>query len=72
VRTDVTPSNPVVAPFTAGLPNARLYLPGLPTSTKIDSDVYVPLIGKITRGEPVEPATQAAAEAINKITGCKS
>jgi multiple sugar transport system substrate-binding protein len=72
VRTDVTPSNPVVAPFTAGLPNARLYLPGLPTSTKIDSDVYVPLIGKITRGEPVEPASQAAAEAINKITGCKS
>jgi multiple sugar transport system substrate-binding protein len=71
VRTDVTSSNPVVAPFAAGLPNARLYLPGLETSTKIDGDVYVPLIGKITRGEPVASAAQAAAEAINKITGCK-
>ncbi|GAA2344614.1 ABC transporter substrate-binding protein [Dactylosporangium salmoneum] len=71
VRTDVTSSNPVVAPFAAGLPHARLYLPGLSTSAKIDADVYVPLIGKVTRGEPVEPAAQAAAEAINKITGCK-
>lgn len=72
VRTDVTPSNPIVAPFAAGLPNARLYLPGLSTSAKIDSDVYVPLIGKITRGDAVAPAAQAAADAINKITGCKS
>jgi multiple sugar transport system substrate-binding protein len=72
VRTDVTPSNPIVAPFAAGLPHARLYLPGLSTSAKIDADVYVPLIGKITRAEPVEPAAQAAAESINKITGCKS
>ncbi|MEV0273487.1 ABC transporter substrate-binding protein [Hamadaea sp. NPDC050747] len=71
VRTDVTPTNPIVAPFAAQLPNARLYLPGLPTSAKIDTDVYVPLIGKITRGEPVGPAAQSAAEAINKITGCK-
>ncbi|GAA4244433.1 ABC transporter substrate-binding protein [Dactylosporangium darangshiense] len=72
VRTDVTVNNATVAPFAAGLPNARLYLPGLPTSTKIDSDVYVPLIGKITRGEPVQASAQAAAGAINKITGCKS
>lgn len=72
VRTDVTPTNPMVAPFAAGLPHARLYLPGLSSSAKIDADVYVPLIGKITRGEPVAPAAQAAAEAINKITGCKS
>ncbi|GAA1022409.1 ABC transporter substrate-binding protein [Acrocarpospora pleiomorpha] len=70
VRTDVTSSNPVVAPFAAGLPHARLYLPGLPTSPKIDADVYVPLIGKITRGEPVEAAARSAAEAINQITGC--
>jgi multiple sugar transport system substrate-binding protein len=72
VRTDVTVNNATVAPFAAGLPNARLYLPGLPTSSKIDSDVYVPLIGKITRGEPVQASAQAAAGAINKITGCKS
>lgn len=70
VRTDVTVNNPIVAPFAAGLPNARLYLPGLPTSSKIDADVYVPLIGKITRGEPVQASAQAAAQAINKITAC--
>lgn len=70
-RTDVKVNNPVVAPFAAGLPHAKLYLPGLATSSKVDGDVYVPLIGKITRGEPVGPAAQAAAEAINKITGCK-
>ncbi|NUT36655.1 MAG: ABC transporter substrate-binding protein [Hamadaea sp.] len=72
VRTDVTPTNPIVAPFAAQLPTARLYLPGLSTSAKIDADVYVPLIGKITRGEPVEAAAKAAADQINKITGCKS
>ncbi|WP_432841042.1 ABC transporter substrate-binding protein [Dactylosporangium sp. CA-092794] len=72
VRTDVTTNNAAVAPFAAGLPNARLYLPGLPSSAKIDSDAYVPLIGKITRGEPVQASAQAAADAINKITGCKS
>jgi multiple sugar transport system substrate-binding protein len=72
VRTDVTASNPVVAPFAAGLSHARLYLPGLPTSAKIDADVYVPLIGKITRGEPVQSAAEAAADAIDKITGCQS
>ncbi|MGN9907852.1 ABC transporter substrate-binding protein [Phytohabitans sp. LJ34] len=72
VRTDVTASNPIVAPFVAGLPHARLYLPGLPTSAKIDADVYVPLIGKITRGEPVQSSAEAAAEAIDKITGCQS
>lgn len=70
VRTDVTVTNPIVAPFAAGLPNARLYLPGLETSSKVDADVYVPLIGKITRGQPVEAAAKEAASAINKITGC--
>jgi multiple sugar transport system substrate-binding protein len=72
VRTDVTVTNPVVAPFAAGLAHARLYLPGLPTSSKVDADVYIPLIGKITRGEPVAAAAQAAATDINKITGCRS
>ena len=57
--------------FAKALPSARIYLPGLPAASKIDSDVYVPLIGKITRGEDVAKATQDAATAINQITGCK-
>jgi multiple sugar transport system substrate-binding protein len=71
VRTDVTVDNADVAPFVSALPHARLYLPGLPTSSKIDSDVYVPLIGNITRGQPVAAAAQAAAAAIDTITGCQ-
>ncbi|RZS86873.1 carbohydrate ABC transporter substrate-binding protein (CUT1 family) [Motilibacter rhizosphaerae] len=58
--------------FAAALPNARLYLAGLPTGSKVDSDVYVPLIGKITRGSDVAGAASAAAKQINGITGCKA
>ena len=58
--------------FAKALPNSRLYLPGLPTAAKIDADVYVPLIGKITRGEDVRKATQDAAASINRITGCNA
>lgn len=57
--------------FAKALPSARLYLPGLATASKVDADVYVPLIGKITRGEDVDQAVQAAATAVNGITGCK-
>lgn len=70
VRTDVKIDDPKVAPFVEALPNARLYLPGRPESSKIDGDVYTQLIGKITRGEPVPAAAAAAAKEINKITGC--
>ena len=56
--------------FAKALPTARIYLPGLATASKIDADVYVPLIGKITRGEDVQKATQDAAKSINAITGC--
>jgi len=58
--------------FAKALPTARLYLPSLATASKVDSDVYVPLIGKITRGEDVQKAAQDAATAINGITGCKA
>lgn len=74
VRTDIgeaVSKLPNVAPFAQALPHARLYLPGQPQSAKIDADVYVPLIGKITRGEPVQASADAAAKAINQITGCE-
>jgi multiple sugar transport system substrate-binding protein len=58
--------------FAAALPSSRLYLAGIATGAKIDSDVYVPLIGEITRGADVAKSTKSADSQINAITGCKS
>jgi len=77
VRTDLADdpqlkANTTVAAFAAALPNARLWLPGVTGATKVDSEVYVPLIGQITRGTDVETAVADATKKINTITGCKS
>jgi multiple sugar transport system substrate-binding protein len=37
---------------------------------EIDAEVYVPLIGEITRGADVATAAAAASEKLNAITGC--
>ena len=58
--------------FAAALPSSRLYLAGIATGAKIDSDVYVPLIGQITRGADVTKAAKAADSQVNAITGCTS
>ncbi|RKS79940.1 multiple sugar transport system substrate-binding protein [Motilibacter peucedani] len=58
--------------FADALPSAKLYLAGLATGTKVDNDVYVPMIGKITRGTDVAKATADAAKQINAITGCQA
>lgn len=71
-RTDVTVEDANVAVFAKALPTARLYLAGLPASTKIDSDVYAPLLGQLTRGADVQKSADAAAKSINQLTGCKS
>ena len=75
VRTDLADdaelaANPVVAAFAAALPSARLWLPGVTGATQVDSEVYVPLIGEITRGADVATAVAVATEKINAITGC--
>jgi multiple sugar transport system substrate-binding protein len=70
-RTDVKVADPNVDVFASALPNARLYLAGLEQSTQIDSDVYTQLVGKITRGFPVQSAAADAATAINRVTGCE-
>ncbi len=75
VRTDMADavaSNPTVAQFAQALPNAKLYLPGLTQFAQIDSDIYVPFVGKITRGSDVQKEADSAASAINTLTGCKS
>jgi multiple sugar transport system substrate-binding protein len=74
VRTDLgdaVAGNATVATFAAALPYARIYLAGQEQFAQIDGDVYVPLIGKITRGADVQSAANDAAAAINKLTGCK-
>lgn len=74
VRTDMADAiagDPTVGTFAAALPYARLYLPGIEQSAQIDNDIYVPLIGKITRGADVQKSADAAAKAIDAVTGCK-
>lgn len=75
VRTDLgddpdLAANEIVAAFAAALPSARLYLPGVPNATQVDSEGYVPLIGEITRGADVATAAAAASATINAATGC--
>lgn len=75
VRTDLADdpelaADPVVAAFASALPSARLWLPGVTGATQVDTEVYVPLIGEITRGADVADAAAAASEKINAITGC--
>lgn len=75
VRTDLgddadLAANDVIAKFAAALPSARLYLPGVTGASQVDSEVYVPLIGEITRGADVATAVATATEKINAITGC--
>ena len=69
---DAVASDPTVSVFAAALPSARLYLAGQPKATQIDTDAYVPMIQKITRGADVTATAQATAKQINQITGCKS
>jgi multiple sugar transport system substrate-binding protein len=63
-------ADPVVSVFSAQVSGSRLYLPKVPSATQVDSEVYVPLIGSLTRGTPVAEGTAAADDKINKLTGC--
>ncbi len=76
VRTDMGDdaelnANEVVSTFAAAIPSARLYLPGVPEATRIDSEVYVPLIAEITRGADVATAAASASDKLNGLTGCQ-
>ena len=76
VRTDLgadaqLSGSAIVSSFAAALPTARLYLPGVTGATQVDSEVYVPFIGQITRGQDVAKAAADAAKKIDAITGCR-
>lgn len=75
MRTDLSSdkklaANPIVSIFAKQVPNSRLYLPHLQNASLVDANVYVPLIGNLTRGESVATDTANAAKAINALTGC--
>ncbi len=75
LRTDLSDdaklqADPTVSVFASQVGDARLYLPHVPDATKVDSDAYVPMIGKITRGTSVADATKEAAQTIDGLTGC--
>jgi multiple sugar transport system substrate-binding protein len=75
LRTDMSndaalKADPIVQTFASQVPDSKLYLPGLKNATQVDANVYVPLIGKITRGTSVASATAAATTALNALTGC--
>ena len=63
-------ANEVVAQFASALPDARLYLPGVRVASQVDNDVFVPLIGSITRGADVAESAAAAADAADQLAGC--
>jgi hypothetical protein len=52
------------------VPDARLYLPKVPSATQVDANGYVPLIQKVTRDGDVAADTKSAASTINQLTGC--
>ncbi|OEI67767.1 ABC transporter substrate-binding protein [Curtobacterium sp. ER1/6] len=75
LRTDLSDdaklqADPTVSVFASQVGDARLYLPHVENATKVDSDAYVPMIGKITRGTSVADATKEAASTIDGLTGC--
>ncbi len=75
LRTDLSDdaeltADPTVSIFASQVGDARLYLPHVENATKVDSDAYVPMIGKITRGTSVADATKEAASTIDGLTGC--
>lgn len=65
-------ANDVISTFTEQVPDARLYLPQVPQATQVDANGYVPLIGRITRGQSVAAQTDATAKTIDALTGCSS
>ncbi|WP_220149970.1 sugar ABC transporter substrate-binding protein [Acidipropionibacterium virtanenii] len=76
VRTDLVDdaelkANQTVAVFQSQTADSRMYLPQVPSATKVDSDAYVPLIGNITRGKSLASETATAAKTINSLTGCQ-
>lgn len=65
-------ADPTVSVFASQVPDARLYLPQVPSATQVDANGYVPLIQKVTRDGDVAADTKSAASTIDQLTGCSN
>ena len=59
-----------VPKFAAAAPNARVYLAGVEEFAQVDNDVFVPAIGRVTRGESAQDVLTEAAGQMDAILGC--
>lgn len=76
LRTDLADNatlkaNSTVSVFASQVPDARLYLPQVPSATQVDANGYVPFIQKVTRDGDVAADAKSAASTIDQLTGCK-
>ena len=63
--------NPIVAAFTAQVPNARLYLPTEKDFAKIDTDIFTPAIQSATQNGDAAAALKSASTQLDALLGCK-
>jgi multiple sugar transport system substrate-binding protein len=63
-------ASPIVAAFTAQVPNARLYLPTAKNFAKIDTGIFIPAIQSATQKGDTTGALKAANDQLNKLLGC--
>jgi multiple sugar transport system substrate-binding protein len=59
-----------VPKFAAAAPHARVYLAGVEEFAQVDSDVFIPAIQRITRGEAAADVLAEAAEQMDEVLGC--
>jgi maltose-binding protein MalE len=64
-------ASPMVATFTAQVPNARLYLPTAKDFSKIDTGIFIPAIQSAEQNGDAANALKTASDQLNKLLGCK-
>ena len=63
--------SPVVAAFTAQVPNARLYLPTEKDFARIDTGIFIPAIQSAEQNGNAADALKSANDQLNSLLGCK-
>jgi multiple sugar transport system substrate-binding protein len=63
--------SPVVAAFTAQVPNARLYLPTEKDFARIDTGIFIPAIQSADQNGNAADALKSANDQLNSLLGCK-
>jgi len=63
-------ANPWVTKFAAVMGEARPWLAGVPSFSKVQ-DAFYTAIGQVERGDPVDSTLADASKQINSILGCQ-